>query len=162
MRERVVQRMATHKASLPSLPLLQLQQLSGGAPGQQPARSARYSQYKPVVSRPAPATSRPAPPATQTQKPQESPAPQVPITPAVAMKMYGSQLTPYEQSEILEYPQIYFTRHPASNARSTATPTNNNGFDDDRGDYVIVTHDHLAYRYEILLMLGKGSFGQVW
>lgn len=35
------------------------------------------------------------------------------------------------------------------------------GFDDDRGDYNVVLHDHIAYRYEILVMLGKGSFGQV-
>lgn len=35
------------------------------------------------------------------------------------------------------------------------------GFDDDRGDYTVVLHDHIAYRYEILMMLGKGSFGQV-
>lgn len=35
------------------------------------------------------------------------------------------------------------------------------GFDDERGDYLIVNHDHLMFRYEILDMLGKGSFGQV-
>lgn len=35
------------------------------------------------------------------------------------------------------------------------------GFDDERGDYNVVEHDHLAYRYEVLGILGKGSFGQV-
>jgi dual specificity tyrosine-phosphorylation-regulated kinase 2/3/4 len=35
------------------------------------------------------------------------------------------------------------------------------GFDDERGDYLIVNHDHISYRYEVLDMLGKGSFGQV-
>lgn len=39
--------------------------------------------------------------------------------------------------------------------------TNNFGYDDERGDYLIVPHDHLAYRYEIIDTLGKGSFGQV-
>lgn len=34
-------------------------------------------------------------------------------------------------------------------------------FDDFRGDYKIVKDDHLAYRYQILGILGKGSFGQV-
>jgi dual specificity tyrosine-phosphorylation-regulated kinase 2/3/4 len=37
----------------------------------------------------------------------------------------------------------------------------NHGYDDERGDYIVVPHDHLAYRYEILGILGKGSFGQV-
>ncbi|KAI8905981.1 kinase-like domain-containing protein [Gorgonomyces haynaldii] len=35
------------------------------------------------------------------------------------------------------------------------------GFDDSRGDLYLTKHDHIAYRYEILSLLGKGSFGQV-
>lgn len=37
----------------------------------------------------------------------------------------------------------------------------NNGFDDSRGDYYLTKNDHINYRYEILSLLGKGSFGQV-
>lgn len=37
----------------------------------------------------------------------------------------------------------------------------NHGFDDERGDYKIIIGDHVLYRYEILQILGKGSFGQV-
>lgn len=37
----------------------------------------------------------------------------------------------------------------------------NHGYDDERGDYHTVLHDHISYRYEVLSILGKGSFGQV-
>ena len=37
----------------------------------------------------------------------------------------------------------------------------NYGFDDERGDYKPYVHDHLAYQFEIISILGKGSFGQV-
>lgn len=36
-----------------------------------------------------------------------------------------------------------------------------NSFDDAEGFYIPVIHDQIAYRYEILKVLGKGSFGQV-
>lgn len=39
--------------------------------------------------------------------------------------------------------------------------SNNYGYDDERGDYHIIVHDHLGYRFEVLSHLGKGSFGQV-
>ena len=35
----------------------------------------------------------------------------------------------------------------------------NSGYDDHKGNYKIVKRDHIAYRYEILKFLGKGSFG---
>ena len=35
------------------------------------------------------------------------------------------------------------------------------GYDDEHGSYKRVTRDHLMYRYEVLEILGKGSFGQV-
>lgn len=46
-------------------------------------------------------------------------------------------------------------------AATLENSTNNFGYDDERGDYLVVAHDHLAYRYEIIDTLGKGSFGQV-
>ena len=30
-----------------------------------------------------------------------------------------------------------------------------------QGSYIHIPHDHIAYRYEILKVIGKGSFGQV-
>ena len=37
----------------------------------------------------------------------------------------------------------------------------NFGYDDQNGSYIKVLHDHIAYRYEILEVIGKGAFGQV-
>lgn len=44
---------------------------------------------------------------------------------------------------------------------SRSASLNNYGYDDERGDYIIVEGDHICFRYEITGMLGKGSFGQV-
>ncbi|KIY70038.1 hypothetical protein CYLTODRAFT_420127 [Cylindrobasidium torrendii FP15055 ss-10] len=85
------------------------------------------------------------------------------LTPQAVLK--GSQnqyLSEYERKEILEFPSVYYTG--AHSKKKMATPdvtTNNFGYDDDRGDYQIVFHDHLAYRYEVIESVGKGSFGQV-
>ncbi|KAI8365336.1 kinase-like domain-containing protein [Radiomyces spectabilis] len=79
-----------------------------------------------------------------------------------ALKLYHSTLTPYEKSEVLEYSKVYFVGNHAQKRQATLEQTTcNHGYDDDRGDYQVVLRDHLAYRYEVLDGLGKGSFGQV-
>lgn len=71
-------------------------------------------------------------------------------------------LSEYERKEVLEYPNVYCIGSQSSKKRATLdNPTNNYGYDDERGDYNIVVGDHLAYRYEVVGNLGKGSFGQV-
>ena len=35
----------------------------------------------------------------------------------------------------------------------------NNGFDDEEGYYRIQKDDHVAYRYQIIEVIGKGAFG---
>ena len=49
----------------------------------------------------------------------------------------------------------------SSLSSSDKDKSGNHGYDDERGDYNIVFGDHLAYRYEVVDVLGKGSFGQV-
>lgn len=39
--------------------------------------------------------------------------------------------------------------------------SNNDGFDDEKSHYIVALGDHIAYRYEILRELGKGTFGVV-
>ncbi|KAI1196868.1 hypothetical protein F5X97DRAFT_197742 [Nemania serpens] len=72
-------------------------------------------------------------------------------------------LNRYEVGEITDYPDIYFcgTQNASKIVGDVHTSKPNFGYDDERGDYSIVMGDHLAYRYEIVDVLGKGSFGQV-
>ncbi|KAH0611144.1 uncharacterized protein H6S33_011571 [Morchella sextelata] len=70
----------------------------------------------------------------------------------------------FERGEIVDYKEIYFcgtsdAKKHVGDLNSTTLP--NFGYDDERGDYMIVKGDHLAYRYEVVDVLGKGSFGQV-
>jgi len=84
-----------------------------------------------------------------------------PISPSLACRKV--KLTIYERGEIIDYNHIYFCGNDNAEKLQAdlANQATNFGFDDDRGDYNIVYGDHLAYRYEVLDPLGKGSFGQV-
>ncbi|KAG0277024.1 hypothetical protein BGZ96_003039, partial [Linnemannia gamsii] len=85
------------------------------------------------------------------------------MSPYAALKMYAPYLSLYERAEIGEFPQVYYVGQNCRQKRTAGMDANNSnfGFDDERGDYLIVNHDHISYRYEVLDMLGKGSFGQV-
>jgi dual specificity tyrosine-phosphorylation-regulated kinase 2/3/4 len=76
------------------------------------------------------------------------------------LALFRVALTDYEQSEIASFEHIYFLGLKAAKIRPSSD-AKNAGYDDDRGDYKLVPNDHLAYRYEITEILGKGSFGQV-
>lgn len=80
-------------------------------------------------------------------------------SPHQVMLLYMNKLTPYEHHEIYKYPQIYFIGANAKK-RSGIGP-NNSDYDNEQGSYIHIPHDHVAYRYEVLKVIGKGSFGQV-
>ena len=69
----------------------------------------------------------------------------------------------FERGEIVDFKEIYFcgTQNAKKHVGDLNAQSANFGYDDDRGDYKIIEGDHLAYRYEIVDILGKGSFGQV-
>ncbi|KAK4513647.1 uncharacterized protein ATC70_005651 [Mucor velutinosus] len=79
-----------------------------------------------------------------------------------ALNKYRPFLSPFEKTEIMRYPAIYYVgSHAKKHQASTDETAHNYGYDDDKGDYHIAVKDHLNYRYEIVESLGKGSFGQV-
>jgi len=88
--------------------------------------------------------------------------PKTPMTPAEAIKQCKDKLTSFEVSEILEYHNVYFCGNDsAKKIQGRPHAECNNKYDDERGDYKLVPGDHMEYRYEVLHMLGRGSFGQV-
>ncbi|XP_062339309.1 dual specificity tyrosine-phosphorylation-regulated kinase 2 [Osmerus eperlanus] len=83
------------------------------------------------------------------------------LSPELAMKQHMTKLTAFEHHEIFSYPEVYFTGPNAKKRPGVIGGSNNGGYDDDQGSYVHVPHDHVSYRYEVLKVIGKGSFGQV-
>ncbi|KAL9611459.1 MAG: hypothetical protein Q9167_003896 [Letrouitia subvulpina] len=83
------------------------------------------------------------------------------LSPNQALRM--TNLNIFERGEIVDYRDIYFcgTHDAKKHVGDLNAESTNFGYDDNRGDYNIVPGDHLAYRYEMVDILGKGSFGQV-
>ncbi|GAA5870412.1 hypothetical protein JCM3774_002722 [Rhodotorula dairenensis] len=103
--------------------------------------------------------------ANSVRKLFEFPEPTQPLPPLSAdeaRSLYSRYLSPYERQEISEYRKIYFVGPNCDKKPATLeNAASNHGYDDERGDYLMVPHDHIQYRYEIIDVLGKGSFGQV-
>ncbi|KAG8233489.1 hypothetical protein J437_LFUL013738 [Ladona fulva] len=78
-----------------------------------------------------------------------------------ALRQSGSCLTEYERNEIQDFPEIWYLGIGACKIHGEEGGPKNGGYDDALGSYNKVLHDHIAYRYEILEVIGKGSFGQV-
>ncbi|KAA0187903.1 hypothetical protein HAZT_HAZT009656 [Hyalella azteca] len=77
------------------------------------------------------------------------------------MRISGERLTEFERREIEAYPEVWFLGLEARKIHGEEGGQLNAGYDDDNGSYNKVMHDHIGYRYEILEVIGKGSFGQV-
>lgn len=98
------------------------------------------------------------------------------MTPEHVLHDRNCTLNIFERGEIMDYGKdgVYFTGNknarkiigsltpsPQPSSSEKDSKAGNYGYDDERGDYNIVMGDHLAYRYEVVDLLGKGSFGQV-
>lgn len=97
----------------------------------------------------------------------------LPIPPQKVLERhdYLVHLTTWEKKEILEYSKIFFIGKSGIKKRTPQCTTFHvgadgfesklYGFDDNNGSYIPVIHDHIAYRYEVLKIIGKGTFGVV-
>ncbi|CUM64982.1 uncharacterized protein PRCAT00002600001 [Priceomyces carsonii] len=74
-----------------------------------------------------------------------------------------SSLNIYERGEILRKNDLYFVSERSNTNKNVNIKnySDNFGFDDKMGNYVIVPHDHINFRYEIEDIMGNGSFGNV-
>ena len=55
-----------------------------------------------------------------------------------ALKLYRGKLTAFEQTEILDYPEIWFLGLEAKKIEGEPGSAQNNGYDDENGSYVKV------------------------
>jgi dual specificity tyrosine-phosphorylation-regulated kinase 2/3/4 len=74
------------------------------------------------------------------------------------LKTHKAELLDCEMSEVLNYRKIYFWGQLQVKMQRTAKYKK---FDDENGNLILFKHDHIAFRYEIVKILGFGSFGQV-
>ena len=72
-------------------------------------------------------------------------------------QLLNHNVSDFETSELLAYNLIYYM----GNGLAMYNYEKRKSFDDDNDDYNSYVGEHIGYRYEILDMLGKGSFGQV-
>jgi dual specificity tyrosine-phosphorylation-regulated kinase 2/3/4 len=110
--------------------------------------------------------------ARETEVLKRRAVPRNPMSPEQVLHDRNCTLNIFERGEIMDYDKdgVYFTgtkdaRKIIGSVSSLSVgdkeKSGNHGYDDERGDYNIVFGDHLAYRYEVIDVLGKGSFGQV-
>ncbi|KAL0968527.1 hypothetical protein UPYG_G00268040 [Umbra pygmaea] len=85
----------------------------------------------------------------------------LPMSPTEALRHFQGRLTEFEQEEIMDYSEIWFLGLETEKIEGSQAIPQNAGYDDEHGSYNKVLHDHIGFRFEVLDVIGKGSFGQV-
>uniref|UniRef100_A0A673W371 dual-specificity kinase n=1 Tax=Salmo trutta TaxID=8032 RepID=A0A673W371_SALTR len=85
----------------------------------------------------------------------------LPMSPTEALRYFQGRLTEFEQQEIMDYSEIWFLGLETKKIKASHGIPQNAGYDDEHGSYNKVLHDHIGFRFEVLEVIGKGSFGQV-
>jgi hypothetical protein len=83
-----------------------------------------------------------------------------PMTGPETIRSMNDFLSEFELIELQACTEVYFIGASKNKIHGNLKELNW-GYDDDHANYNIIIGDHIAYRYEILTILGKGAFGQV-
>jgi dual specificity tyrosine-phosphorylation-regulated kinase 2/3/4 len=84
---------------------------------------------------------------------------ELPVNGEIVLQKFFGYLTEYERNEVLNTGKIFFL--PLNIPKLLIKDENFMIFDDEEGNYNLILGEHLAYRFEILEILGRGSFSQV-
>jgi hypothetical protein len=96
------------------------------------------------------------------QKPNNDMTPSNAMDPKEAINKYSDDLAVYECEEIHQFNEIYYVGKLESKLQKLDQSSMNYGWDDRKGFYHLKVQDHLKYRYEVLSIIGNGSFGVVY
>jgi dual specificity tyrosine-phosphorylation-regulated kinase 2/3/4 len=83
----------------------------------------------------------------------------LPIKPETVLEKFYGYLNDYEKKEVLEFDKIYYL--PLRIPKIMQKEANSGKFDDDLGNYILMQGDSIGYRFEVVEILGRGSFSQV-
>lgn len=83
------------------------------------------------------------------------------ITNAYVLQHHRHLLTDYEVTEILDFRNVYFFGHGSAKVSEADAQEHADGFDDSSGNLICPAGSHVAYRFEVIEAIGKGSFGAV-
>lgn len=156
---RIQKSASTDKTNPPIIPTQKIQ----GKYIPQPPSTARSTKpqiqnQKTIVSQPRspprepPVSARPAPRKNQSRR-RSPPKYNGPIDPNYFLNTYPDYLTDLEKTEILQYKEIYYVRqYPVTKKTYDAIVPQH---------FQYVSKEHIDFRFQMLQVVGKGSFGGV-
>ena len=83
----------------------------------------------------------------------------IPVSGEAILQKFFAYLTEYERNEVIMTGKVYFL--PLNIPKLLIKNDTSTNFDDEQGNYNLILAEHLCYRFEILEVLGRGSFSQV-